>query len=559
MKIQDFEAQIDERILLRGYEYFTGGKLSDLQNEGNRYWVIAHGTDDYLVEAIVDESGEIFESSCDCPYENGGYCKHESALFYTLREQKFRTDPHDEVHLKDASEQPIDQLVKSLPRNQLEDLILTFVQRFEDAESQIRFRAGNDDEKLKAAKRIINFHIRQSRYHGFIEASAADAAMDGVSIVFYEAMNCEKLETGIALCLVGLDAVENIDGIDDSYGIITVMLATGQKSIKRLLQERLNTSPKPERKAIFRMMMKHIEKYWFDDLTFSGGLLVETLLLFCEDPEFAIQYEKLLLKLEMTVTDETDSYNHKYLLNAIHILMLHLLDCTNDFKRRQEFVTAHLANPDIREIAIDESIIERNYDHAIELIDAGILLDKDLPGIVNRWNHLAYQVHKELNHIDKVRSLSAQFLIAGERDYYEPYLATFSLEEHENAVDAILTQFERLAFATETYIYILIIERKYEKLMVLCEKRPSLIESVYGHLMENYRDRVGECFKRQIRTAAAEASQRSGYQRICRTIKVYRKAFGDTYFTIVEELRKNYPRRSALMDELNQIVAKKRS
>lgn len=449
--------------------------------------------------------------------------------------------------------------MKSLPKNQLEDLILILVQRFEDAESQIRFRAGSDDEKLKAAKGIINFHIRQSRYHGFIEASDAGVAMDGVSIVFDEAMTCEKLETGIALCLLGLDAVENVDGIDDSYGIITDMLSMGQESIEQLLAKQLDSSSKPEQKSIFRMMMKYIEKHWFDDLTFSGGLLVETLLLFCGDPEFATQYEKLLFKLELTVTNDTDAYSHKYLLNVIDILKLHLLDRTNDCKRRQAFIAVHLTNPDIREIAIGEAITERNYDRALELIDAGILLAKALPDVVIHWNHLAYQVHKELKHIDEVRSLSAQFLIAGERDYYDPYLATFPAEEHENAVEVILTRFERLAFATETYIYILIIERKYEKLMTLCEKRPSLIESMYEHLLENYRDRVDECFKRQIRIAAEEASQRSGYQRICCTIKVYRKVFGDTYSTIVEELRKNYPRRSALMDELNQIVPKKRS
>lgn len=87
MKIKDFEVQINERILLRGYEYFNDGKLSDLQNEGNRYWVIAHGTDDYWVEATVDESGDIIESFCDCPYEDGEYCKHEVALFFTLRDQ----------------------------------------------------------------------------------------------------------------------------------------------------------------------------------------------------------------------------------------------------------------------------------------------------------------------------------------------------------------------------------------------------------------------------------------------------------------------------------------
>lgn len=559
MKIQDFEAQIDERILLRGYEYFTSGKLSDLQNEGNRYWVIAHGTDDYRVEAIVDESGEIFESSCDCPYEDGEYCKHQAALFFTLCDQKSRTEPHDEAHPNDGCERSIDQLVKSLSRNQLEDLILTFVQRFEDAESQIRFRAGSDDEKLKAAKGIINFYIRQSRHHGFIEASDAGAAMNGISIVFDEAMTCKKLETGIALCLLGLDAVENVDGIDDSYGIITDILSMGQKSIERLLSRRLDSSSRSEQKSIFRMMMKHIEKYWSDDLTFSGGLLVETLLSFCSDPEFATQYENLLFKLEMTVTTDTDPYSHKYLLNKIDILKLHLLDCTNDVKQRQAFIAAHLTNPDIREVAIGEAITEQHYGHAIELIDAGIILDKALPGIVNRWNHLAYQVHKELNHINEVRSLSAQFLIAGEKDYYEPYLTTFPLEEHENAVEAILTQFERLGFATETYIYILIIERKYEKLMMLCEKRPALIESMYGHLLDNYRDRVDECFKRQIRSSAAGASKRSGYQRICRTIKVYRKVFGDTYTTIVEELKKKYPRRSALMDELDQIMAKKRS
>jgi hypothetical protein len=557
MKIQEFEPRIDERILLRGYEYFKNGKLTDLQNEGIRFWATVHGTDDYRVEASVDEGGEIVDSACDCPYVDGEYCKHEVALFYAIREQRHGKEPTNDVPAKDSRERPIDQLVKSLPRKQLEDLVLTLVQRFDDVESQIRFRAGSDDEKLKAAKGIIHSHINQARHHGFIESSEAGAAMDGVAIVFDEAMNCDALETGIALCLLGLDAVENVDGIDDSDGIITDMLTSGQESIERLLAERLESSSKPEQKSIFRMIMKHIERHWSDDLTFSGGLLVETLLPFCGDPEFANQYEKMLFKIESAVTNDIDSYSRKYLLDTIDILKLHLLDRTNDLKRRQAFIETHLDNHNIREVAIMESIAERLYDRALELIEGGIVWDKALPGIVNRWNHLAYQVHHELNHIDEVRTLSAQFVIAGEGEYYEPYLATFPAEERENAVEAILVRFERQAYATETYINILIMERKLEKVMALCEKRPSLIESLYVHLLENYRDRVDDCFKHLIRSAAAEASQRSGYQRICRTIKVYRKAFGDTYIQIVEELRKNYPRRSAMMDELNHIGAKK--
>lgn len=556
MNIRDFESEIDERILMRGNDYFENGKISNLQTEGNCYTAIAHGTDDYKVEAVVDENGEIIDCSCDCPYEDGEICKHEVALFFAIRAE-LASHKTSKKRAVSNPEQPIDQLIKTLSRAQLETLLLTFCSRFEDAERQIRFYSAEDEKKLKNAKALIQSHIRQARRKGFIEESMAGPAFAGVDIVYEEARNCDQLKTAIALCLLGLEAVETIENIDDSDGVLGIMSTIGQETIDQLLKERLVDLPIQEQQSIFANLYAFVQKYWQSDLSFSGGLLIETLLLFCHDPVSCSEYDRFLTQLEETVSAEEDSYSRRYHEREIELLRFHFIALYGTSDQRQIFIEKHIQNPDIREFAINECLSVKQYDRALSLIEEGRLLDKNFLGIVKRWDHLAYMIHIELNQTEEIRLLSTKFLLDGEIEFYDSYLSTFPKEEHELAVQKILSQFEQMTYATGTYIQILIKENELEKLMLLCEKEPEKIESLYVHLLKSHQERVRKCFILHIRTKADLSSDRSAYQRVCHSIRVYRKAFGDSFEQIVNELKDRYPRRPAMQDELNRMLRRK--
>lgn len=85
MNLYDFEEQIPNRILERGYEYWLEDRVFIESEQEATYHLTAEGSAEY--EVVITLSGvDIVNSSCDCPYTKGR-CKHEVAAYFVLREE----------------------------------------------------------------------------------------------------------------------------------------------------------------------------------------------------------------------------------------------------------------------------------------------------------------------------------------------------------------------------------------------------------------------------------------------------------------------------------------
>ena len=86
MTINDFEKHIAPAILKRGRDYFNNGHVGELDENDNFWTAEVYGSDDYLVEIRLNEQGEIYKYTCDCPYD-GIVCKHVAAVCFAIRER----------------------------------------------------------------------------------------------------------------------------------------------------------------------------------------------------------------------------------------------------------------------------------------------------------------------------------------------------------------------------------------------------------------------------------------------------------------------------------------
>lgn len=89
MHINDFEDEIEKKILDRGKEYFAIGAIDELWQESNGdYCAVVDGTEPYEVMVSLNNKGMIVEHFCDCPYEWGAFCKHEVAVLFAIQEYR---------------------------------------------------------------------------------------------------------------------------------------------------------------------------------------------------------------------------------------------------------------------------------------------------------------------------------------------------------------------------------------------------------------------------------------------------------------------------------------
>ncbi len=111
----DIRALASERSYERGESYFRGGAVEDVARRGNVVTaeVAGSGYEPYAVQLVLGDAG-VQSSSCSCPYDWGGWCKHLVAVGLTLVHQA------EEVVLKPE----LATLLADLSEGQLRQLIL---------------------------------------------------------------------------------------------------------------------------------------------------------------------------------------------------------------------------------------------------------------------------------------------------------------------------------------------------------------------------------------------------------------------------------------------------
>ena len=130
MGLPEFDEQVirdlaTEMSYDRGEEYANYGAVRNLVLEGETYRAHVYGTHRYTVR-VWDESGAI-GSSCTCPYDWGGVCKHIVAVMLSVLEQQELGQAVQAVGQPvaldaDASVQ-VDDLLASLSHEQLQAFI----------------------------------------------------------------------------------------------------------------------------------------------------------------------------------------------------------------------------------------------------------------------------------------------------------------------------------------------------------------------------------------------------------------------------------------------------
>lgn len=105
----------------RGEDYFREGAVREPLRQGTELRAECAGTEaePYRVVAVLDESG-VAETSCTCPYDWGGVCKHVVALLltYVRRPKTFRVVPPLEAMLAERSKGELVALIGEMLRRE---------------------------------------------------------------------------------------------------------------------------------------------------------------------------------------------------------------------------------------------------------------------------------------------------------------------------------------------------------------------------------------------------------------------------------------------------------
>lgn len=554
MKILDFESFLEPVILERGYMLFKDGAVRNLHYaEENRVLADVRGSKTYNVEIFFEGDGLIIQTSCSCPYDWSETCKHQAAVFFALREGAGTTEETE----KKQPEHSLKQLLMQETREDLVSIILHFANSHEEIENQLKLRYASAEDEITTAKALIREYIKGAKSQGFISWNRMTEAMQGAYMVLENAE--KKIERGhyvqsVKLALEIMPPVVSMTQYaDDSGGEITYVTSWTMKVINSAIENGMDVLASNEQKEIFQAVMKEAKNKRYDGWDDWRFDLLEAIIPFGKDPKLRstmeIELDKLLIKLP------EDEWSWKHTSESIKELQLKLLEVSNaEPSMIEAFIEENLQYSKFRETAIERALDRGDFEKAERLCLEGEQKDSAYAGLIHKWKDYRYQVFEKLGDLDRQRSLAFE-LVTKYNEYkdYQRIKNLYSTEEWKDVFEQLLAELGK-GHNRGLYLMIITEERLEGRILEYAKANTSRIVDLYPYLIENHLSEVNTLFVKMIMRDAEVASDRKKYKAVCKNIKQYKKACGETNSRkLIEELMNKYPRRPAFLDELQKI------
>ncbi len=562
--LDQFEQHIDETILKRGLSYFKKGYVHDPEEiSPGEYEAIVEGSNDYTVQLTL-KNGMITEYVCDCPYDMGPVCKHVAAVIFHLQQHKLDLDKKFKKSKTDQTAKPakrktvseqVDELLEKTSHEELKQFVR------EKALSNASFRDlflssfaqyNSDESKEFYLKQVKSILKTASDRRGYIDWSASRLVALAIDNLIDAARN--QIENGnyksaVFICTAIMEQLtEALNYSDDSNGDIGGGIQAAFNTLSDLAEQPL---PEEIRIQLLEYCLTTSEKQTFSDWDWHIGILQIASCLIKTDEDT----ERIFKQLEKALRSD-------YEREEAQLIKYNILLERKGEAAAEEYLEQHLDNSKLRREAIKSALGKKNFDKAISIAKDGINNDlKDKPGLAKEWYDWLLKIAQAQNDFKKIIEYARLLLIdnfRNEQDYYQILKQHIQPERWNTFIEAVIQDIVKEKRWTNRGLIanIFIREEWWDRLLALVKETPDLstIEHCEEFLSGNYAGEIVDLYSNAIIKYLTVSVGRNHYQNACRYIrKIIKLGERDKANEIIAYLRAEYPRRKALMEELNKI------
>ena len=561
--INQFEQYIEETILARGLAYFRDGYVNDLEEIApGIYEALVAGTEDYLVRLTI-KNGVVTEHACSCPYDYGPVCKHlTSVLFYLQQHElgieqkkpKAQGEKKQRKKRKTKAEQ-VAELLEKMSHDELKQFIIeqtTQDRYFRDLLLSSFAYHNSSESKAQYRSQIKSILRTVSDEYGFVNWSASRQVNTKIfQLIDIAQKQSEKnnYKSAFFICTAIMEEMtEALQYSDDSNGDIGECIHYACEMVYNMTKHKL---PKNIRTHIFDYCIDAYEKNTYSDWDWHTDMLYIASLVLTTDDEF----NKL-----MQIIDNHNTYEYaKEVAQEIKYEMLLKIkgeDAANDY------LESNINNPRLRKKAIAKAIDHQDYKKARSLSLDGIRHDeKDKPGLAKEWYDWLLKIAQATNDEEKIIEYARYLFIdnfMNEQDYYQILKQHVPPEKWNNYVFGIIQDIKAQSRWLDTGFIssIYIREEWWDQLFELLQQSPDLnsISHYEQYLSKDYSNELVEMYSIAIIEYLKHHVSRKHYKVVCRYLRRMIKLGGrEKANELIEQFRKDYPARKALMEELDYV------
>jgi len=547
--IEQIRKLCTESSFERGIEYFRQGSVRDLEQFGNRITATVAGTSDYEVTICMDKEG--VESSCTCPYDWGGYCKHIVATLLALSENY-----HQIKKDKEEKERRIETILNNLSLRDLKGFLMTEFEKNPSLRDHftIHFSGkGSKERSIHDYKKEINLLYREmTGHHGFIEygIEVDFSYIRDLADRYIKAGNL--LEAATVYQALSEVIAENMERVDDSDGYYGGEFAQAMEDFVNCIN-RAKLSHKEKKDYIDYLFAKYIE----NDPDYFQESYDYTLREICQSRD-DLEHWKRLLKPHLPEDLPDHSQWHEYYqAKELLRMQLHILGLLEDEKEFYDLIQ-RCYRKDHEFCLLYATHLEKDgkSEEAVRVAEEGLGLFPDhLSKEIRRFLNRFYERHSPERY---KQNLIALFIQDRNWDDYERLKELCSEEEWKKILSVIVNGLSKGGFGSEdTIISIYLREGMFEEALKRVLGRRSLFTLSMYHkdLSERFSKRYFDAYKGLLIPFADSKMGRPHYREIVKYLKQMKriKGFEEEFRKLVKLLKAKYANRPAFLDEIKGI------
>ncbi len=551
--LAQFEQYIDETILRRGLQYFKNGHVHEPEEiSPGKYEVIVEGTEDYTVQLTL-KKGIITEYVCDCPYDMGPVCKHVAAVIFYLQQDELELNKKTK-RAKTVTQQ-IDELLEKATHEELKQFICEKVSAnaaFRNLFLSSFTQYNSDESKELYVKQVKSILKTSSDRHGFIDWSASrhvGNAVDNLLESAQKQINTRNYKSAVFICTAVMEQMtEALQYSDDSNGDIGGSVDAAYEMLYTIVQEQL---PEEIRKLIIDYCFTSFDKQIYSGWDWHIGVLRLAASLLKTEEETKRIFKQI-----------DKAQESKYEREEVQSIKYDVLLKTKGEIVAEKYLEQNITNSNLRRKAIQKALKKKHFEKAISLAKDGVNYDlKDRSGLAEEWYNWLLKIAQAQNDSEKIIEYAHLLLIdnfSNEQDYYLILKQHVKPEKWNAFVESVIHEIttKKRWLDTGLIASILIKEEWWDRLLEIVKKTPDLntIDYYEKYLSKNYSDEIVKLYANGITEYMKNSMGRDHYQNACRYIrKIIKLGARDKANEIISYLRAEYPKRTALMEELSRV------
>jgi len=571
--LTEFELHIDETILNRGLQYYKKGLVHEPEEVApGEYEAIVEGTEPYTVQLTI-KNEVITEHVCSCPYDMGPVCKHVVAVvFHFLQNEldlKVKSKKKTGEGKKDGTEkktqkkktttEQVDEMLEKVSHSDLK--IYVKDQCAKDRSFRQLFFANFaylviPDSKELYAKQIQAVLKAAAGRHGYIEYSESGAVSGPVYAMVERAeqfVESANYQTAMYIACAAIEEMSQaLEYADDSNGDFSGCADSAVEVLNSIAE---NSLPEDIRNELLNYCLKSFKSGIFKNYDWHFSMLSICTLLVKTPEEI-----KLLHELIDRVNPAGKDWNWDY--DRARKTKLELIRNTEDEDKVNTYLKQNIDNGDFRKELIEDAIANKDYQKAISIAEEGIVHDdKNKPGLADDWRNYLLKVYLIINDSANIIKLARHQFIHSRRESGNLFAI---LKKHvtkdewpdylSQLVQSITNRDRRVDYSSIAQIYIW--EESWDRLFEVVKKNVSLpwLDTYSQYLSNDYANEISDMYQNALLDYMAKNMGRDHYQTVCRYLrKMIKIGARDKANNVIQQLKTLYPKRKALMEELQKV------